>query len=456
MNTSSLEQAIDQYRVFLEHLVGSILSTEDVSQKQVDGLASPPATTLEQGTNDKQHTVAQVLAVLTARDRVQSALNDLTATDAPPIPGENLVKLSQLDQILREQVAAIAPFTSSAEWRASFNPDPKAWWWFLESPKTDWSDRFDWLWNAVSITCLTVSLGLLGDISPRFLSGGPDSFGALTVSAQSVLTLLAAGGILTKTGQEALKRGLKATHFPEKYWHELGVAGAFLLMLGFFGMRQSLPQIATNFYTNPGSENRKKGDWSSAEEQFKRAIKLNADDAQAHFQLGSLYEDLQMIDQARPEYQLAIQGGISAATNNLARLNILKKDYPAAVSLLLKAHELDKKQPLPVKTKHAVLKNLGWARLMQRNYPDSEKWLLEAIDLHPTTSFNRDEIADPHCLLAQVIEAPDEKKKIAPAAKEKALEYWKLCNENANRTIPEQDVWVAIAQQRLADSNTQP
>jgi tetratricopeptide (TPR) repeat protein len=437
-----LEAAIQQYAVALEVLTPPTPPKPDPKPD--------PARPLEPAI--AQVTAAQVLAVLIARDRLQIALNNLTTTDAPPIPGENLEKLSQLDQSLRDQAVAIAPFTGSAEWRASFNPDPNAWWWFLESPKTGWSDRLDWLWNAVSITCLTISLGLLGDISPRFLTGGPDSFGAFTVSAQSVLTLLAAGSILTKAGQEALKRGLKVTHISEKYWHELGAAGAFLLMLGFFSMRQSLPQIATNFYTNPGVENREKGDWSSAEEQFKRAIKLNADDAQAHFQLGNLYEDLQMLDQARPEYQLAIQGGIPAATNNLARLNILKKDYPVAVSLLLKALELDKKQPLDIKTKHAVLKNLGWARLMQRNYPDAEKWLLEAIDLHTTASFKRDEIADPHCLLAQVIEAPDEKKQITPAARKKALGDWKLCNENANRTIPEQDAWIAIAQQRLAQS----
>jgi hypothetical protein len=30
-----------------------------------------------------------------------------------------------------------------------------------------------------------------------------------------------------------------------------------------------------------------------------------------------------------------------------------------------------------------------------------------------------------------------------------ALTKWKICNQNANITIPEQDEWVAIAQKRL-------
>ena len=214
-------------------------------------------------------------------------------------------------------------------------------------------------------------------------------------------------------------------------------------MLSFFILRLSLPQIATNFYTNPGKESHNKGDWGSAEEQFKRAIHLNADDAEAHFQLGNLYEDLQMPDQARPEYQLAIQGGIPAATNNLARLNILKKNYPAAVSLLLKA--LSDKN-LDPKTKHAVLKNLGWARLMQKNYPDAEAKLKEAILLEtPKNQLKSYEIAGSHCLLAQVMEAQNEKKG--------ALKEWKTCNQYANITIPEQDEWVTIAQKRLLPKN---
>ena len=173
------------------------------------------------------------------------------------------------------------------------------------------------------------------------------------------------------------------------------------------------------------------------------SIKLNADDAQAHFQLGNLYEDMQMLDQARPEYQLAIQGGIPAATNNLARLNILKKDYSAAVSLLIKLYT-DK--TLDSKIKHTVLKNLGWARLMQKNYPDAEAKLLEAIELQSTLKLEKYDIADVYCLLAQVMEAQGDKKE--------ALLKWKTCNQYANITIPEQDEWATIAQKRLNPQGT--
>jgi tetratricopeptide (TPR) repeat protein len=400
MMTPSLESTLTNYAEALQRL------EEFYSANNSPNLPQSPS---------KEQTILEVLSY---RDRVQRALED--SKNAESITnGIALNRLSQLDQQLRKQAPAIAPYTQSADWRASFNPNPEAWWWTIEAPKQGWSDRIDWLWSAVTVIALTISLGLLGDIAPRFLTGGPDSWGAFTVSAQSVLTLLAAGSALTKPGQESLRRLLESIKLAPKYWHEVGAASA------------------THFYTNPGTQNRQKGDWGTAEAQLQRAIKLNADDAQAHFQLGNLYEDLQQTDKALPHYQLAISGGIPAATNNLARLNILKKDYSAAVSLLLKALDNDKRQPLDHHIKHAVLKNLGWARLKQKNYPDAEAKLEDAIDLETKTQFQPFEIADSHCLLAQVLEAQ--------GSKTEALREWKICNSNANITIPEQDEWVTMA-----------
>ncbi|XGV97323.1 MAG: tetratricopeptide repeat protein [Leptolyngbya sp. BL-A-14] len=441
-----LESAIQQYAVALECLTPHIRPTVGSELEPIQPIETKAPEVVASTT---QISEAQVLTILIARDQVQAMLEGFISTnDSPASLGESLGKISQLDQTLKEHADIITTYAKAADWRASFNPDTKAWWWWLEAPKGVWSDRLDWLWSAASITCLTISLGLIGDIAPRFLTGTPDTLGAFTVSAQSILTLLAAGGALTKAGQEALKRCLRQINYPEKYWPALGFTGSVALVLVLFSLRQSLPQFATNFYTNPGLKSYRDGDWSTAETQFNRAIKLNAEDIQAHFQLGNLYEDLQLPDQARPQYQLAIQGGNPAAINNLARLNILKKDYNAAISLLLKALETEQKHPFDVKTKHAVLKNLGWARLKQANYPDAEARLGEAIDLEAKNQFNRDEIADTHCLLAQVLEAQKETKE--------ALAQWKICNQNANITIPEQDEWVAIAQKRLTPSVPHP
>lgn len=391
----------------------------------------------------KELSSADLLDILTARDEVQAALEDTTQTS-----GQNLDTINYLDGVLKDNAGAIANLrktaSKSATWSESFSPNDKAWWWTVAPPQPD---RFDWLWGAGSITCLTISLGLLTDISSRFLAGGPDTFGALTISTQTVLTLLAAGGALTKAGQEAIRRTATKLHIPKRHWHELGAGLSALVLLSLVGLRLSLPQLAT-LYTQWGWKNYSQGDWSSAEENYKRALQLNPDNTEAHFNLGRLYEDLQNFDGARTEYKLAMQGSIPLAYNNLARLNILKKDYSAAVTLLLKGLEPAEGKKLDSETKYLMLKNLGWARLEQKDYPEAKAQLEEAIALKQTPELKdklEENLAAPHCLLAQVLQVQ---------AKPKAKAEWETCVSYANRGNPDEDTWVLLADKYLKPQET--
>jgi len=204
-------------------------------------------------------------------------------------------------------------------------------------------------------------------------------------------------------------------------------------MLSIWGLRLSLPTVAT-WYNHWGWSHYEKGYLSSAEEDYQRALSLNPDDAEAHFNLGLLYEELQDFASARKEYILAIQGGeITTAINNLARLHILNKNYPAAVHLLLKAQSEAK---LDQETQFAIWKNLGWARLKQGDIPGAETALSEAIKLDKNS-------AAPHCLLAQVREAQNNQTE--------ALKEWETCNQYANSLNPDEDSWRIQAQQCLAN-----
>ncbi|BAU10739.1 tetratricopeptide TPR_2 [Leptolyngbya sp. NIES-3755] len=373
---------------------------------------------------------AEILEILVARDAVQAALED-----KPQNSGENLVLLSQLDRQLREQSTQFAPYTDSNNWRNSYSPNEKAWWWFLKDPNQKSSS---WIWSTISIVCLTVSLSLVGDISPRFLTGGSDTFGAFAISTQSVLTLLTAGGALTKAGQEANKRILQRLNISEAYWHQLGAAFSVLLVLSLFGARLSLPWIATK-YTASGIHQFERKQWGSAEARFKRSLQLNADDTEAHFWLGRLYEELQQPKEARSHYQRAAQDQNLDAANNLARLYILEKNYPAAIVLLNQA--LSTEESIAPMTKHSLLKNFAWARFEQGDLADAESKILEAIDLQKSANLDKN-IAAPHCLLAQVLDKKGQE--------EKARSQWELCNQNATVYNPDEDQWAILAQKRLA------
>jgi Flp pilus assembly protein TadD len=151
---------------------------------------------------------------------------------------------------------------------------------------------------------------------------------------------------------------------------------------------------------------------------------------QAHYNLGVLYEDLQQIDKARTEYLAAVQGGLDAAHNNLARLNILGENYSAAVPLLKKGLLLTKDDEV----RYDLHKNLGWARLGQARYDEAIVELQAAIALLPDK-------APAHCLLAQVLENRGDQ---AGAQVE-----WELCLKLADPLRPDEDTWIGMARQRV-------
>jgi tetratricopeptide (TPR) repeat protein len=388
-----------------------------------------------------------VLEVLAARDELYTLMQDTRSVN-----GETLAAIAQLDKDLKSQAAIVAQCLKDVDWQTSFNPPEKAWWWSLqpEKPNPWWNQ--DWFWQAVSVTCLTLSVGLFGDISTRFLKDGPDTFGAITVSAQSVGTLLAAGGALTIAGQEANKRLLRRWNISEQYWHEVGAGFSALLLLGAVGLRQSLPQIAS-WYSDWGFNHYKQGAWGTAEADYKRALNLNTDDDQTSFRLGLLYEELQDAAKARTHYQRAAQAGIPDAINNLSRLNLLDKKPELATPLLMKA--LEEKEKLPAPTHYALLKNLGWARFQQGDDSEAESYLQEAISLQATAKSAEKRanpsgdttlaIASPYCLLAQVKEAQSNKKA--------ARSDWESCIANVNPYIAEENAWAITGRKKLKEQD---
>ncbi|MEH2269994.1 MAG: tetratricopeptide repeat protein [Nostoc sp.] len=364
----------------------------------------------------------QVIDILMARDEVYAVRTAKTQTDK-----ESLMMVISLDERLKKQSELITKLVKLADWRAIVHPPVEAWWWFLEPPTNKW-DKFDWLWSAGSVTLLTASLSLVVDISSRFLTGVPDTLGAFTITTQSVLTLLAAGGALTKTGQETIERFLISLNIPKHFQNEVKFGFAFLLFLCLFSFRFSLPKIAI-FYYNQGEQNYKANRLASAQSNYSRAIKLNPEDLKTHHRLGQLYERLQDFDRARAEYQIAVYGDFGKGYNNLARLYILDKKYTAAIALLTEAQKVTKDSQ-DKELKYGLLKNLGWALLEQKVYVEAENNLREAISLASDS-------APAYCLMAQIRERQNDKKN--------ALLEWEKCLAFATEYNADEYAWVRMA-----------
>lgn len=362
--------------------------------------------------------------------------------------------IAQGDQQLKIIAQPISRMKELKIWRENFNPPAKAWWWRFSPPESRFQ-RFDWLVTTIAVVFLIISAGLITDIAPRYLSGGPDIQGAFIVTAQTLIALLTTSSILTKTGQETGRRILTSLGIPKEYWQEVGAVVALLILIVLIMFRLSLPQQAIAYNDN-GLANYCAGYLTSAQFDYTRALKLNPDYLEAHYNLGVLYEDLQNLKEAQTHYLTAVQGGLLAGYNKLAYLYLLNKNYPAAISLLLTGLDRIRKgkisdklyhcqlkpdsleQPVPEEAplkllQYELLKNLGWARVEQERYEEAEPYLEEAINLF------RDK-APAYCLRAQV--------RAGLKDTVNAKKDWKTCLSYASSYNADEDVWIGLARQK--------
>ena len=200
-----------------------------------------------------------------------------------------------------------------------------------------------------------------------------------------------------------------------------------LVSVGILGSLFSLSWLASWY----GVTHHLKGQLPQAKVGYRVALKLNPLSPSAHYNQGLMYEDQRDFARAYQEYEIARDGGLVAAYNNLARLDIIwKKDYTAALDRLQKALPLTEEQTL----KYDIHKNMGWALLKLYRHAEAKAHLQDAIKLAP-------EHAPAHCILAQVLEHQQDNKG--------ALVEWKQCLAYASNYKPDETIWIGMAKQRV-------
>lgn len=400
-------------------------------------------------------TRSDILAILNARDAVQGALKEEKS-----IPNNWLEKVIELDAALQKNAELITKVIGTqqlAKWRSSLHPPAEAWWWSLEkiAPPHKW-DSLDWLWKGLTVVGWTTNLSFLVNIASRFLGGGIGLGGTAAVILPTIVTLLQAGSELTKAGEDGFDKLLNKVNIPQYFRQEAKLAST-LMMSGFLiSFWFGLPLIS-QFYNQNGKDNYLSGKLGEAEQKYLRAISLDADNVEAYFNLGNLYEDWQQFDKAKEQYQVAVAGDFPQAYNNLGRLYIHNKKYAQAASLLRQGlilanqnQDKNNSENIDPEDKYSFLKNLGWVQFEQKRYSEAQGYLEAAINIANSPEAkdyipNRGAV---HCLLAQVLEKLEEQKK-STALKPKTKEQWKKCAQLGSVTNPDEETWLHLAKKKL-------
>ncbi|MBD2683215.1 MULTISPECIES: protein kinase domain-containing protein [Nostoc] len=174
---------------------------------------------------------------------------------------------------------------------------------------------------------------------------------------------------------------------------------------------------------------------------YEELFKLKPNIWEGHYNLGNFYETQNKYDLAEKQYRLAIQYSNNQATNavnNLSRLKNLQGKYSEAAQLAIEG--LNNTPDSYNQWRAALYKNLGWSRLMQKDYSEADKYLQKAFELDSQR-------VDVYCLLAKTKEALEQL--------DYASSYWEMCllARTDREYLPEIQKWREEVLSRIFKKN---
>ena len=279
---------------------------------------------------DTPPSAPRLLGCLLARDSLES---ELSSVDSPSL--DAVLRVVALDNRLRAYTDVLADRPDLSAWREVVRPAERAWWWYPERPPEPANAAWSTFLTVIAGLCFTLALSTGLEITQRFLTAGGDFIAYLLTTVQALFATIT-GGSFTRPGRELLNRAWQRLGIRRRLRHEAATLLALVLLAFVIGLRLSLPTFA-RWYNARAVTQMQVGRATSAVHNLQRAIGLAPDFAQAHYNLGSVYEDLLEYDKAIAEYRTAIQADarLDAVYNNLGRLLIAHThDYPLAILML--------------------------------------------------------------------------------------------------------------------------
>jgi tetratricopeptide (TPR) repeat protein len=421
---------------FLDTIVTSISTFGDstMAADQHDPTDPPPSDTLSRlelavATLEGELSHHHLLATLLLRDAIEHELREGQVRE-PQLAHRILA----VDERLRALAAASYRYRKQlVRWRRDLRPSHDGWWW--------WLDRTLSTRLAVAETVILVGALLLFPFGLQTAIDFARLYGSDDTGLQSFLLLLATLlGSLSLGSIMSLRFRDHLTTFIERvgggvHWRPFAALALILIpLIGIIAIRMAYPAISKRF--NERGMDRLAGQEGSPIQQarargdFERAVRFDPTNAQAHYNLGRVLEDMLEDDQAATEYRIAHRFGLDLAGNNLAHLHLRRNEYDRA------AFVLQQSPPMPEPAARAVaLRNLGWARWGQKRFAEARGLLEESIRLDP-------QAAEPHCLLGKTLQALGD-----PGAQSE----WRRCLglTRLDRGNPAQEMWIAEARSSL-------
>jgi tetratricopeptide (TPR) repeat protein len=389
---------------------------------------------------------ARLHEVLLARDNVARALR--ARRPLPPKPVEELVNHDRLLKARLTQISLDVPEETFRDWREAVQPPADAWWWHLDERAAAAHPRPVPILALIAILFLIVAGSLMADTAAILAGARWNAAEVLAAAAPLTFTLLGLG-TFTEIGRTWIERIRFNTGFKIESINAWRALFAFVLMALAFGLNWILPPFVSSAYNNRGHYLQQGGLGQRAIEHYQRAIAVDPQNIEAHFNLGTAFEDILEFDKAIEEYRrvIALDRGYYRAHNNLGRLYILKKEFATALNELQRALDQD---PPEDAARYSIHKNMGWANFNLQAYERAEEALNTAINLIPENG-DADYGASAHCLMMEVLRVRQDADRVR--LRIACADCIRYAAAQSGRTEEVEAVWLQTAQQILAEED---
>ncbi|MDJ0677351.1 MAG: tetratricopeptide repeat protein [Calothrix sp. MO_167.B42] len=405
-STPSLERAIEHYAAKLDQLDSSQTTATETS----------------------------IYETLLARDAVENLLTQRFAGQESCLP-----KLVKLDQRLKAHNDLIGTTPNLKNWRDVLNPPETAWWWYVSpTPVVHVWDQLDWLWNMLTIGCLTMVGSLMINVTNAMSAGGavqwPETFMTLL---QGTGLALVAGGTLTSAGQSQIEKLLERLNIPPELRAEATLGMAITLLLISTGIYNVLPK----YLLYVGTHNYNQGKLSEALIRLSQAKQIQPENPEINIALGKVYESSNETPKAMAEYIKVIPTGLPEAFNSVGRVMISKNPQRAEAVLRLglqrafirrKLQKIGEEDSLDMRYQFRT--NLGWALLQQKRYKEAREELQTAVQIDRQLPNKQLGSGMASCFLI--------KANLAVGNQAEAAQNWPACRSQAHPQFISEYQWI--------------
>jgi tetratricopeptide (TPR) repeat protein len=254
-------------------------------------------------------------------------------------------------------------------------------------------------------SCLfTGGLAFATDFSRRLFGAGADTGSVLGVIFQAFFAV-AAGSTFTSAGREFVGELFSRLRLRVPSVSNVALWASFLFFVFALSVWQVVPKYLAMAYNLRG-RNLESVNLREAIDAYQRSISLWPSDADAHFNLGRMYQQELRNSDAMSEYEQAttINPRYVLAYSNMGRLLILEGHSLEALRALDSGIDASSNDPYE---DVAAYKNRGWANLELGFLKDAESDLNHSLTLKPT--------AAAECLIAKMFDRSKEEAKSAAA-----------------------------------------